>query len=61
MSVGLWVAPTVLAGLFAVLWLATALERLVALPSADPELPALEGPGPDLNVVAPVQLASAPV
>ncbi|MHB8467630.1 MAG: hypothetical protein ACYDH6_17815 [Acidimicrobiales bacterium] len=35
MSFGLWIAPAVMAGLFAFVWFATWLERLVPLPAID--------------------------
>jgi hypothetical protein len=38
-SVGLWIAPAVLAGLALFLWFATRLERLVARPAFEPGLP----------------------
>jgi len=50
MSVGIWIGPVVLAGLFALLWLATWLEGLVAPPGLEPEWPvrtAIDAPRPD--------------
>jgi len=38
MIAGLWVAPAVLAGMVAVLWATTWLERLVAPPATGPDL-----------------------
>jgi hypothetical protein len=40
-SVGLWIAPAVVAGLSMFLWFATRLERLVAPPALDAGLPTI--------------------
>jgi hypothetical protein len=46
MNVGLWSPPAVLAGLFAFLWAATWLDRLISPSEADRRMPPTVVPGP---------------